>query len=58
MLHEIGHLVDNLSDTGNDFTNQLSTGDFTLNSKYWGGYDGKTYKSIPHSGAQDVRSVV
>jgi RHS repeat-associated protein len=57
MLHEIGHLVDNLSDTGNDFTNRLRTQEFTLNDMYWGGWNGSAYKSIPHSGRYDIRRV-
>jgi len=58
MLHEFGHLVDNLSNSHNDFTNQLYTKTFTLNNEYWAGYSGSSYVSIPRSGDNNVYQLV
>jgi hypothetical protein len=54
MLHEFGHLVDNLSDSTNYFTDKLKTQTFTLGGKYWGGTRNGTYNSIPSTGVNNV----
>ena len=54
MLHEFGHLVDNLSDSSNDFTNQLYDRTFSFEGKFWAGWNGSTYASIPSSGKNNV----
>ena len=58
MLHEFGHLVDNLSDSGNDFTDRLRSQTFTLSNEDWAGWNGNTYVSIPASGANNVYQLV
>lgn len=55
ILHEIGHLVDNL--WYDYFTTQLETTTFTLNGQYHAGWDGTSYKSLPASGVNDVRLI-
>jgi hypothetical protein len=58
MLHEFGHLVDNLSDSDNDFTNRLRSHTFTINvGKYWAGWNGSKYASIPEEGPNNVYQV-
>jgi hypothetical protein len=47
ILHELGHLVDNLWD--DYFTTQLERTAFTLNGQYVAGWDGSKYKSLPSS---------
>lgn len=60
MLHEMGHLVDNLSQGGNYFTNRLRSHTFLLNDTYWAGWKNGSYQSIPRSrgAANEVRNVV
>jgi len=53
ILHEFGHLVDNL---WNDyFTNSLENETFTLNGKYLSGWNGGKYVSLPSSGENNIR---
>ena len=57
MLHEFGHLVDNLSEGGNYFTNRLHSHRFTINNcQFWAGWDEskKKYISIPRNGENNV----
>jgi hypothetical protein len=54
MLHEMGHLVDNL--WRDYFTNQLKKVTFTEeDGEYLAGFRNGTYASLPHSGVGDVR---
>jgi hypothetical protein len=53
MLHELGHLVDNL--WGSYFTYSLKTKTFNLGGEYLAGWDGENYISLPSSGENNVR---
>jgi hypothetical protein len=53
MLHEIGHLIDNL--WGDHFTNSLQQRTFTLRGEFLSGWNGMSYTSLPSSGQNDVR---
>jgi RHS repeat-associated protein len=50
VLHELGHLVDNL--WGDYFTNSLETQTFTLGG-YLAGWDGEAYRSLPRGTVKD-----
>ena len=59
ILHELGHLVDNLSQGSNYFTNQLRSRKFTINEgTYWAGWNGKKYVPIPETGDNNVYQLV
>jgi len=56
MLHEFGHLVDNL--WGDYFTNELNGADFYDNrGDFLAGWNGTAYTSLPSSYPVDVRSL-
>jgi len=57
ILHEFGHLVDNL--WGDAFTTSLKYKEFTQDGAYLSGYEGPgtKYTSLPSSGQTDVRYI-
>ena len=55
ILHEFGHLVDNI--WGDHFTTQLQQQEFELGGAHLSGWNGSEYTSLPSSGSNDVRTL-